>query len=533
MNKKLTRKIGFYEAIVYCSLLFFSGCTNPLKKAEITQPVVTVNKVPSPPVEKLEELILDKIEDEKEVEKLFSFVLRDEDIRQVLLALSRQVPYNIIVNPDVSGNITLEMKDITLREALDHLTSLMNLEYDISGKNIKISRQKMETRLFTLNYVNTIRTGTGTIESVTGVSDALIGGGGGGGSDAKGGGSIETGPDITDIWTELAAGLQNMLSEGGRIVINKVSSVIMVTDFLPNLNRVADFLERVEGSAQRQVMILAKIVEVTLDDEYKTGLDWSALRDLGGGITKGNLTGGKIFSQALSLNASDDVESFQIGTTNLDFTVLVEAFSEQGVVNIRSSPKISTLNNQKAVIKVGRDEVFFDPSYNAVTSTNPNTGQITSTSSVLTSVQPRTVTVGVVLDVTPQISRDGYIVMTVHPSVTELVRIEQFTQTTDGETNVFATAPVIDIRETDTVVRVRDGQTIIIAGMMQDKNTETITKVPILGDIPYIDTLFKKTDRKLDKTELVILITPKIMIGRQMEDIPVTDEISLEKFPKM
>jgi len=528
VNKKLTRKIGFYEAIVYCSLLFFSGCTILSKKAEIAQPP-TVNKLQSPPVEKLDELILDKIEDEKEVEKLFSFILSGEDITQVLSALSRQVPYNIIVNQDVSGNITMEMKDVTLREALDNITSLMNLEYDISGKNIRISRQKMETRLFTLNYVNTIRTGTGTIESVTGVSDALVGAGGGGGAGrSKGGGSIKSGPDITDIWTELAAGLQNMTSEGGRIVINKVSNVIMVTDFLPNLNRVADFLEKVEGSAQRQVMILAKIVEVTLDDEYKTGLDWTALRNIGN-LTKANLTGGKVFSQALSLDGSDDVESFQIGTTNLDFTVLIEAFSEQGVVNIRSSPKISTLNNQKAVIKVGRDEVFFDPDYDAVTSTNPNTGEITSTSSVLTSVEPRTVTVGVVLDVTPQISRDGYIVMTVHPSVTELVRIEEFEQ--DGD--VFATAPVIDIRETNTVVRVRDGQTIIIAGMMQDKNTETITKVPILGDIPYISSLFKKTDRKLDKTELVILITPKIMVGRQMEDIPLTEDISLEKFPKL
>jgi len=242
------------------------------------------------------------------------------------------------------------------------------------------------------------------------------------------------------------------------------------------------------------------------------------------GSLRGALSGGMSFAQSLSTGTG----VFQFGVSNQDFTALLDAMSQQGKLNILSSPKVSTLNNQKAVIKVGREEIFFEPQYDVVTTTDPLTGKIKDSQSVLSSVEPKTVTIGIVLDVTPQISPDGYITMNIHPSVTELVKVEEFR--VKGE--VYATAPVIDIRETDTVVRANDGQTIVIAGMMQDKKKEVKTRVPFLGDIPVFGNLFSRTEEEIQKTELVILLTPTILVGKRIEDLSREELRRLEEIKR-
>ncbi|MFH1977000.1 MAG: hypothetical protein ABIJ52_15865 [Pseudomonadota bacterium] len=465
-----------------------------------------------PPEEKLEELVVSKVEPKKEIERLFSFTLRDEEISQVFFALSRQIPYSIVVDPEVKGKVTMDLKKVTLKEVMDVLTSFLGLEYEIKGGIIRVFMPRMDTRVFTLNYITTTRKGTGTLRAVTGVS------GGAGSSEAKGGSTIETGPDTADLWKEIGEGLKNMVSKEGKLVINKLANTVLVTDFSINLKRIAEFLEKIEGSVQRQVMIQAKIVEVALSDQFLMGLNWGAIGKMGS--LNGTLSG---LSFAQYLGTGTGV--FQVGVSSQDFTALLDAMAQQGQINILSSPKISTLNNQKAVIKVGRDEVFFEPIYKQ--DVNPSTGLPTGTQS-LTSVSPKTITVGIVLDVTPQISPDGYITMNIHPSITELVRIEEFR--VKGE--VYATAPVIDIRETDTVVRASDGQTIIIAGMMQDKKKEIKTKVPFLGDIFILGNLFSRTEEEKQKTELVILLTPTILVGKRIEDLSREELRRLEEIKK-
>lgn len=510
------------KALCLCAFmalcLLLTGCAAPSEVERPPSPPVV--KAPLPKEEKLPELLLDKIEPRKDMERLFSFSLREEEIGMVLLALSRQIPYNIVVDPDVKGRITVDLKNAALKEALDVLTSLAGAEYRIKGSIIRVFRPSMETRVFSLNYITTTRKGTGKLKAVTGVSGYR--GRGGGSEEAKGGSTIETGPDTADLWKEVEEGLKTMISEKGNLVINKMANIILVTDFRANLQRIAGFLEEVEGSAQRQVMIQAKVVEVTLSDQYKLGLDWSALSRVDS--LHGTLSGGMSFAQLLSPATG----TFQFGVSNQDFTTLLDAMAKQGQLNILSSPKISTLNNQKSVIKVGRDEIFFEPNYDVVTTTDPLTGEIKDTRSVLSSVEPKTVTIGVVLDVTPQISSDGYISMNVHPSVTDLVRIEEFK--VKGE--VYATAPVIDIRETNTVVRVKEGQTIIIAGMMQDKRRKTVTKTPLLGDIPVLGALFRNTDEEERKTELVILLTPTVLVGKRIDDISKEELRRLEEAKK-
>ena len=505
-----------FVPLVLTLCLLFSGCTAPQRVERPSTP--PVSRVPLPPEERMEELVVSKVEPKKEIERLFSLTLRDEEISQVFLALSRQIPYSIVVDPEVKGKVTMDLKKVTLKEVLDTLTSFLGLAYEIKGGIIRVSVPREDTRVFTLNYVTATRKGTGKLQAVTGVSGYQASGGGSR-EDAKGGSTIETGPDTADLWKEIEAGLKTMVSKEGKLVINKLANTVLVTDLPINLKRIAEFLERIEGSVQRQVMIQAKIVEVALSDQYKMGLNWSAIGRLGS--ISGALSGGINIAQYLGTGTG----VFQFGVSSQDFTALLDAMAQQGQINILSSPKISTLNNQKAVIKVGRDEVFFEPIYKQ--DVNPSTGLPTGTQS-LTSVLPKTVTVGIVLDVTPQISPDGYITMNIHPSITELVRVQEFRVKGD----LYATAPVIDIRETDTVVRAKDGQTIIIAGMMQDKKKESKTKVPFLGDIPFLGNLFSKTEEEKQKTELVILLTPTILVGKRIEDLSREELRRLEEIKR-
>ena len=264
-----------------------------------------------------------------------------------------------------------------------------------------------------------------------------------------------------------------------------------------NVKRVAEFLEAVEGSVQRQVMIRAKVVDVTLSDDFQMGINWSAVIDALGLNLKAGLSGGKIFQQP-------GTTIFETTLTDGDFSILLRAMSQQGDVNILSSPQISVMNNQKAAMKVVTTEVFFDVQSTIDQDTDERT----------TSATRKTLDIGLVLEVTPQISADGQVMMNIHPIITE-----QIGESTFESEDLTLTSPVVAVRETNTVVKVRDGHTIVLAGLIQEKKSETRTKVPFLGDIPGFGRLFRQTERTKRKSELVIFLTPTVLTGKRIEDL--------------
>ena len=475
-------------SLIFLGLLAHLSSCAPSRK-EVAEPVLR----PSPPrpskPERLEELVVPLVEERKRPERLLSFSLRDADIRDALLALSKTIEYNVVLDPDVSGKATVEVKRVTLSEALDALLSPLGLQYKKENNIIRVSRRRQLTRVFPLNYITTSRASSGTFSA-----NIALGGGGGSGI-----GSISS-TEASDMWAEIAPGLKGILSEEGKFIINKMAGLIVVTDYPYNLKRVAEFLERVEGSVQRQVMIQAKVVDVNLSDDYKMGLNWSAISRISGLDLKGDLTGGRMFAQALS----PGVGIFQMGLSDGDFSMILDAMSKQGKVNILSSPRVSTLNNQKAAIKVVRSEVFFDVSTRVDPDTNEKTTEATS----------KTVDVGVVLGVIPQIGPDGKVMMNIHPVITEKVG-----ESTFQSADVTLTAPVLTVRETNTVVKIGDGHTMVIAGLIQEKENETKTKVPLLGNIPLLGGLFTKTELAKQKNELVIFLTPTLLTGRRVEEI--------------
>lgn len=463
----------------------------------------------------LAELPVTQIEQEiarVEPRKLYTLAVRDADIREVLLTFGKKTDLNIVFGPDVKGAVTVDLKRVTLEEALDALLSPIGLEFTRDGSFIRVFLPALETRIFTLSYISTTRSGGATLGAtaggagaVTGVTTGVGGAIRGGVAGGAGASSSVTSTDTVDLWGEIDKNLGSLISKDGKVVVNRTAGIVAVTDYRKNIQRIARYLELIEGSVHRQVIIEAQIVEVQLSKEFQAGINWSLIPQeihIGPfGKLAGSLTGGAIIGQSLAPTAT----LFQLGVLTRAFgqpvSLLLNALSKQGNVTILSSPKISTLNNQKAVIKVATDDVFFT----TTRTREPTTGVETVT------VTPQTITEGLVLDVTPQIAEDGSVIMNIRPSISE--RVGQATSP-DG-----STVPIVAVRATDTVVRAEDGQTVIIGGLMQHKDTRSTTGVPGMKDIPVVGAFFRQKVEEGTKTELVILLTPTVVIGRRASDL--------------
>lgn len=316
--------------------------------------------------------------------------------------------------------------------------------------------------------------------------------------------SSVTSTDRADVFTDIENTVKAMLSKDGKTSVNRTAGTLVVTDFPVNLEQVEKYLEIAQTSLQRQVRIEANIAEVQLRDAFQFGVDWAALSTLLGGAGAATSAAGvanKVIAQNLG---SDLTNRFQLGVTGMDFTVILNWLATQGKVNFVSRPTVSTLNNQRALIQIGRQEVFFQVSNIVGTALTP--GQAFSI--------PQTVFVGLSLSVTPHIGDDGVITMIILPtesSVDGTVPNPVISTEGSNQAQSGATVPILSVREAQAVVRVRAGDTIILGGMMQERKTQSIQKVPFFGDIPYVGKLFQRIDEKTEKTELVIFLTPRII----------------------
>ena len=544
--------------IFLLTLLLISGCaTLPDKeRAKLPPQKEEAAKSKPPPEEGLKELVIPQMEEAKKVpDRIFSIYARDSNIQDVLLAFSKDSELNIVIDPDLNGKVTIDLKRVTLKEALGAILSPLGWAYTLDGKFIKVLRPQVETRLFTLNYIATKRTGKREVYASTSTGGGLQTSSLPGQQTALSPGGTRTGytdvisVDEMDLWKEIQKGLESLIfgtveekekevssekektnwtrvdERGKKLIVNKSTGTIMVTDYPLNLNKVASFLETVEGSSQRQVTIQAKIMEVILSNDHKEGINWKVIEGLprsinaawgltdkagttgfpGGstGFLTGTGTGTGIGTIAtpgiLKLAPYGGILALGAAGTEVALSDIMQAIAEQGDVKVLSSPTISTLNNQKAVIRVGNQDVFFI------------TGAVATQTTVTQIIQPMTIDIGILLDVTPQIAEDGTIIMNIHPSITDKTGEKT---TPDGK----STFPLLSVRETDTTVRVRDGQTIIIAGLMQEKTLENYTGVPFLHSLPLLGGVFRyKTGTKIN-SELVIMITPTLQVGKKVED---------------
>lgn len=449
-------------------------------------------------------------EEPRDGRDLISFSVKNVDFKDVLLGLSRMSNSNIIFEQDIAGKVSVDLKDVTVEEALKSLLPPMSLEFTRDGRTIHITKQKVQTRIFPLNYITTRRKGESQVYATSSGSAATAsatGGAAAAGAAPTAGGTQGSADDTTgftrvkgestaNLWDEVKTTLDGLLSPQGKYSLNPLAGIVVVTDFPSRLDRMAAYFEAVETSVRRQVLIQAEILEIILTDDFEYGIDFAWLQKKGkfAGTNPGLKDGGppkSIFSQLLNPRSG----VFNIGLADATVAAVLDLLQTEGKVRILSRPSVSTLNSQKAIIKVATDDVFFET--NTV---------LTVQGLAQTNVTSRDVTLGVVLSVTPQIASDGYIIMDVHPTVTD----SSLTRTFQAGT-VTASRPVVDVRETNTVLRVKDGESIVIAGLVKTKTDKQVRAVPFLSKIPLIGVLFQQLKESSQNTELVIKITPRIV----------------------
>jgi MSHA biogenesis protein MshL len=526
-------------------ILVLCSCVTPPKKAEKPAPPAHKTETQKP---ELRELVMpQKGATSFAAQKTYTLQMRDADIQDLLLAFSREINANIVVEPRISGRVTIDLKGVTLEQVLDVVCGQLKLEYKREGNLIKVFKPSLDTHIFYVDYITTVRKGKGlasggvggrTSSSQQGSSYGPGAGNSSGGDQTSAGYSEVSTADESDMWKDLDKGLQSIKSPDGTVIVHKTSNTILVKDYPAQIRKIAEYLEMVTGAVQRQVLIEAQIIEVFLNNSFQAGIDWGYIQSLpqmtnlswglatngaspwvgyNGSSNNNSGSGGSSGSsgQTQSIPGSWMVKPFggvfRIGGPDqiVALNDIIEALSTQGNVNIISSPKVSTLNNQPAIIKVAREDPYFQTTQTTVYGQSDTTTEVNF------------ITIGVVLAVTPQIGADGTIILTIHPTITDKVG-----QATSVQGDVV---PIVDVRETDTVVRVNDRQTILFAGLLQNKVDERIIAFPLLSEIPWLGYLFKHTSREVQKTELVVMLTPKVVTSENIREIAAPEQQRLEK----
>lgn len=470
----------------------------------------------------------------KPLETKFDLTVSNAPANQVFTAIVSGTRYSMLLHPDVSGNISLNLKDVTVFEALESIRDMYGYDYKMDGTRIFIQPLTLQTRIFQVNYLTGSRTGSSSLRVTSGsVSDSSTGStpGAAGTAGTTTTGSTSRSADSSkvtttssaDFWVELSASLQAIVgSEKGRsVVISPMSGVIVVRAMPDELKDVAAYLKASQISIERQVILEAKIVEVQLNDSFQSGVNWGAFANnansrtsigqiaRGGSLgTSGSITNGAVTSipgtnMALAAVAGQAAGSmFGMAFQTSNFAALLNFLETQGNVHVLSSPRIATLNSQKAVLKVGTDEFFVTN----VTNTTTTGTATTSTPSV--TLQP--FFSGISLDVTPRIDQNNEIILHIHPAVSLVTTVNKTVElgaTAGGSANSL-NLPLASssISETDSIVRAKDGQIVAIGGLMRQATFEDQSGLPGLPK-----SIFGQTSRRNEKRELVILLKPTVV----------------------
>lgn len=457
-------------------------------------------------------------------EPRFDLAVDDVRAREFFHGLVDDTPYNVIVHPDVEGRISLSLRDVSVPETMDAVREVYGYEYRESDVGFLVLPAESESRIFQLHYLNVHREGSSGSQITSGqVTEALEDGDR---QESPLGSRINTSSDA-NVWEEVENAVERLLEgeDNASVVISPHSGVMVVRALPGTMRQVEEFLDTVQESLVRQVILEARIIEVTLSDEYQTGINWGAVGTSGGQRVFGAQTGGgNVFQEGRSGTqgssfdfGSDDpfgVDDgqltadafggvFSMGVGRGGFSAFIEALEGQGDVQVLSSPRVSTVNNQKAVIKVGNDEFFVTD----VTTQTRTVGTTTETQASDIDLNP--FFSGIALDVTPYVDDGDWVTLHVQPSVSE-VR-DQIKEINLGDDDLVLPLASSDIRQSDSIVRAQSGEMVVIGGLIEEREESEEFGVPYLQNIPLLGALFRHTRQETRKTELVILLRPQIV----------------------
>ncbi|WP_394211769.1 pilus (MSHA type) biogenesis protein MshL [Enterovibrio calviensis] len=452
------------------------------------------------------------------------------DAKAFFGSLIQGTDYNLVIHPDVSGKVTVSLKDVTVPEALEVVSDIYGYNVEMQGRLIQIFPAILRTETFPVDYLQLQRSGVSLTSISTGAisTDSTSSSGD---SESTERSSVSTGGTVietraeSNFWGQLERAVSAMIGpgEGRSIVVSPQASLITVKAFPSELREVKRFLEVSQKRLKRQVILEAKILEVTLSDGYQQGVSWNNI-----GKAIGN--GGVNISRPVTDLAGDLISNAIGGQTNVTITdghfdAVLSFLDTQGDVNVLSSPRVTAANNQKAVIKVGGDEYFVtDISSSDSSGDNSDSGP---------NIELTPFFSGISLDVTPQIDDDNGVLLHVHPAVIDVITEEKTIQLGNSSVPYVLPLAKTSIRESDSIIHARSGDVVVIGGLMKSSYEEAVSKVPLLGDIPGLGHLFRNVNRMKQKTELVILLQPSV-VGEQtwQEEIQRSRDLLNDWFPE-
>lgn len=519
----------------------------------------------------------------KAKEPVYSIVVYDTPVKEVLFAIARDSKFNVDIHPSIKGNVTLNAVDQTLPAILERISKQVDLTYKIQNNVLTITPDQPVLRTYAVDYVNMTRDAKGYIGAASEISSTGQGALDGvssskGGSDNSSSMSINS-ESKSHFWETLESNIKDILAEtdkevivtrtnslsatnqksanntqsakktdadvtnattlqkekedakneyktlfAGTVIVNREAGIINVRATNKQHEKVQEFLDKVMGSAKRQVLIEATIVEVRLNDSYQAGIDWSRIANSTGGLTFNQQLGSSATSSTSGVTTSDNAfglpvsGGFVAGYANStsrfgNIAASINLLEKFGKTAVLSSPKLMVLNNQTAVLKVVNNLVYFTVKTDTVAGTNGSPATINSTSTA------HTVPVGVVMTVTPQINNTGNVNVNVKPTVSRQVDSAQ------DPVNAGNKIPVIQVREMESMLQIASGNTAILGGLMQDEIINNTDKVPGASKVPVVGKIFTGKNDASRKTELVIFLRPTVISNASLE----SDELATYK----
>ncbi len=510
----------------------------------------------------------------------YSVVVNNVRVHELLFALARDAKLNVDVHPGITGGVTLNAIDQTLPQLLNRIARQVDMRWELEGPNLSVMPDSPFLRIYKIDYVNMERSTTGTVSVAAQIATAgaasLPGGGGGAGGGGAGASGASNASTVTvrntadnKFWVTLIKNVGELLREtdkiiptsgtvaarppansqpagqGGQqadqqspaapsvqfreaasVIANPEAGVLSIRASQKQHEKIQEFLDQVMTSAKRQVLLEGTIVEVQLSNQFQQGIDWARIRDglagfsfaQGAGISSGGVGGQTLLGVtpgSLTATPTGSIFTMAYSARNISSTIrLLESF---GNVRVLSSPRLSALNNQTALLKVVENRVYFNVSGN-ITPGTVNSGAIatfTSTANV--------VPVGFVMNITPQISDSDFVTLNLKPTISRIVGSVQdpnpvlrnpcFLSNSPNCNlpSIDNRVPEIQTREMESIIRVSNGQVAVMGGLIQDQYVDREDSIPGVNRVPIVGSVFGNQTKVNEKTELVIFLRPVVV----------------------